>query len=287
MNFLELKNLSFAYPPVEGDVDENGKQIVPPIMWEHISFALPGGFVHLVGPNGCGKSTFLLLASGRLMPTTGSVLLLGQNPNAMEEEQRNLLASFIYQNMEFETDEKVESLLHHVYQNGALKGNAPAIREGHTNLLSEVTDLFELGDVLNHPLTGLSKGEIQRVLLAFSILYGSKSIFMDEPMFAMELPQKEKCLAYLRDFVKKTGTTIYISMHELDLTRKYAELVLLMYPNHDMDLGTPDEVLTNEDLEKAYGVPASMLKSGEEYTRTHLKEMSDLLGPRNSAGESK
>ena len=76
-------------------------------------------------------------------------------------------------------------------------------------------------------------------------------------------------------------------MHELDLTRKYAELVLLMYPNHDMDLGTPDEVLTNEDLEKAYGVPASMLKSGEEYTRTHLKEMSDLLGPRNSAGESK
>ena len=285
MNFLELKNFSFAYPLVEGDVDENGKQIVPPLMWEHISFELPGGFVHLVGPNGCGKSTFLLLASGRLVPTTGEVSLLGQNPCTLEEEQRNLLASFIYQNMEFDTDEKVDSLLRQVYANGALKGKSPAIRNEHEDLLSEIIDLFELNGVLNHPLTGISKGEIQRVLLAFSILYGSKSIFMDEPMFAMELPQKEKCLAYLRDFVKKTGTTIYISMHELDLTKKYAEKVLLMYPNHDMDLGTPEEVLTNEDLEKAYGVPASMLKSGEEYTRTHLKEMSELLQPGTATGE--
>lgn len=280
MSFLELKNLSFAYPPVEGDVDEKGRQIVPPNMWEHFSAELPGGFVHLVGPNGCGKSTFLLLASGRLMPVEGEVSLLGQNPHSLEEEKRNLLASFIYQNMEFDTDEKVGALLHQVYENGALKGNAPAIRDGHEDLLSETIGLFELDRVLNHPLTGLSKGEIQRVLLAFSILYGSKSIFMDEPMFAMELPQKEKSLAYLRDFVRKTGTTVYISMHELDLTRKYADLVLLMYPNHDMDLGTSEEVLTNEDLEKAYGVPASMLKSGEEYTRNHLKEVSDLLSER-------
>lgn len=293
MAFLELNDVSFAYPAVKGDVDENGKQIVPPALWEHVSFSLPGGFVHLVGPNGCGKSTFLLLASGRLAPTTGSVLLLGQNPHALKEEQRNLLASFIYQNMEFDTNEKVRDLLAQVYANGAHKGNAPAIgtdtarADGNAgasfsgnapaDLLAEVIAVFELAGVLDHPLTGLSKGEIQRVLLAFSLLYGSKSVFMDEPMFAMELAQKEKSLAYLRDVVQKTGTTIYISMHELDLTRKYAEQVLLIYPNHDMDLGTPQEVLTDEDLEKAYGVPAAMLKDSETYTRTHLKEMSDLL----------
>lgn len=278
MHFLELNDVSFSYPAVPGDTDENSTQIVPPALWERVSFALPGGFVHLVGPNGCGKSTFLLLASGRLAPTTGSVSLLGKNPHALREKQRNLLASFIYQNMEFDTDETVATLLGHVYANGALKGNAAAIRGGHDDLLAETTAIFALDDVLRHPLTGLSKGEIQRVLLAFSILYGSASIFMDEPMFAMEPAQKETSLAYLRDFVRKTDTTIYLSMHELDLTRKYAETVLLMYPNHDMDLGTPQEVLTDADLEKAYGVPAAMLKSGEAYTRAHLKEMSDLLG---------
>src|SRR3712207_9273679 len=44
-----------------------------------------------------------------------------------------------------------------------------------------------------------------------------------------------------------------ISMHELDLTRKYAETVMLFHPNHDIDLGTPDEVMTDADLEKVYG----------------------------------
>lgn len=239
MHFLELNDVSFSYPAVPGDTDENGKQIVPPVLWEHVSFALPGGFVHLVGPNGCGKSTFLLLASGRLAPTTGSISLLGKNPHALREDQRNLLASFIYQNMEFDTDETVATLLAHVYANGALKGNAAAIRGGHGDLLAETIAVFALDGVLQHPLTGLSKGEIQRVLLAFSILYGSASVFMDEPMFAMEPAQKETSLAYLREFVQKTGTTIYLSMHELDLTRKYAETVLLMYPNHDIDLGTP------------------------------------------------
>ena len=284
MSFLELNDLTFSYPPVEGDLDEKGRQIVPPLLWEGFSATLPGGFVHLVGPNGCGKSTLLLLASGRLVPLAGSVTLLGKNPQSLPEEERNLLASFIYQNMEFETDEKVDGLLRQVYANGSHKGTASAIRSdgGHKDLLSEVIAVFELGGLLNHPLTGLSKGEIQRVLLAFSILYGSESLFMDEPMFAMELPQKERSLSYLRDFVKKTGTTIYLSMHDLDLTRKYADTVLLIYPNHDMDLGTPEEVLTDEDLEKAYGVPASMLRDGEAYTRKHLKEVSDLLGTKPS-----
>ena len=88
--------------------------------------------------------------------------------------------------MEFERDDKVSELLTFVYQNGALKGKAQGL---HTNdLLSEVIEVFELKNVLNHGLTEISKGEIQRVLLAFSLLYGSASIFMDEPLFAGKSP---------------------------------------------------------------------------------------------------
>jgi len=120
----------------------------------------------------------------------------------------------------------------------------------------------------------LSKGEIQRVLLAFGILYGSASLFMDEPLFAMEPHQKEAALAYLKEYVHKTGTTIYISMHELDLTKKYADTVLLFYPNRDMALGTPEEVLTRDDVEKAYGVPYAMLKDHENLSREYLNSLS-------------
>ena len=261
-NFLEINDITFTYPAVEGDLDENGKQIEPKPVFEHFSAALPKGFVSFVGQNGCGKTTLMLLASGRLTPESGSVSLLGQNPAKLDDEQKNLLASVIYQNMEFETEDKVSELLSFVYQNGALKGQAKAIRDTTEggDLLGEVIDVFELKNVLEHPLTKLSKGEIQRVLLAFGILYGSASLFMDEPLFAMEPHQKEAALAYLKEYVHKTGTTIYISMHELDLTKKYADTVLLFYPNRDMALGTPEEVLTRDDVEKAYGVPYAMLK---------------------------
>lgn len=275
MNYIEFNDVSFTYPAVEGDLDAEGKQIIPQPVFDHFSGRIPAGFTSLVGPNGCGKTTFMMLASGRLIPQNGKCYLFGEDIASLSEEKKNLVASVIYQNMEFESDDKVSELLTFVYQNGALKGKAQGL---HTNdLLSEVIEVFELKNVLNHGLTEISKGEIQRVLLAFSLLYGSASIFMDEPLFAMENRQKEAALAYLKEFSAKTGTSIYISMHELDLTRKYADNVLLFYPNRDMAYGTPEEVMTTEDLEKAYGVPAAMLKNGEDMTREELQQSADAI----------
>lgn len=275
MNCIEFDDVSFTYPAVEGDVDADGKQIVPKPVFDHFTGAVPAGFTSLIGANGSGKTTFIMLASGRLVPQQGKCLLFGQDIAHLSEDKKNLIASVIYQNMEFESKEKVSELLSYVYRNGALKGNAKGVRGG--NLLEEVTSVFELDGVLDHGLMSLSKGEIQRVLLAFSLLYGSSSVFMDEPMFAMENRQKEASLAYLKEFCAKTGTALFISMHELDLSRKYADKVILFYPNRDMDYGTPEEVMTDADLEKAYGVPVAMLKNGEDMTRAELQQTSDAI----------
>lgn len=275
MDFLEFNDVTFTYPQLEGDLDSEGNQIIPKPVFEHFSGKLPGGgFVNLVGQNGCGKTTFLMLASGRLSPVSGEVKLLGQTPANLDQESKNLLASVIYQNMEFENDQKVKELLATVYSNGALKENAQAI-QGSGDFLAEVIDVFELSQLLDRPLTHLSKGEMQRLILSFSLLYGSATIFMDEPMFAMEDRQKEKSLSYLKAFTKKTGTTIYCSMHELDLSKKYADKVLLFYPDRSMSFGTPEEVLTPEDLEKAYQIPAQMLKNKEDLTREQLKAIAE------------
>lgn len=277
MNIIAFNNVHFSYPPVEGDVDENGNQIQSPVVFDHFSAELPSGFVSLVGPNGSGKSTFMLLASGRLLPLEGKIWLFGKETASLFEEERSELASFIYQNMEFDTDDNVFDLLEYVYQNGLLKGKAKGIRNAGEDLLVEIKNVFELNSLGKNKLNGLSKGEMQRVLLAFSLLYGSKSVFMDEPLFAVEDYQKHNSLEYLRDFAKSTQTTIYISMHELDLTRKYAERVMLFYPNHNIDLGTPEEVMTDSDLEKAYGIPASMLKHSEMMTRNQIKDESEMI----------
>lgn len=268
MNFIEFNDVSFTYPADEGEV-------LPPV-YDHFTGNIPGGFTSVIGPNGCGKSTFMLLASGRIMPANGKIYLLGQEINKLSEEKKNLLASVIYQNMEFESEDKVEQLLSFVYQNGALKANAKGIKG--SDLFAEVVDTFELSSVMKHGLTQISKGENQRVLLAFSLLYGSASVFMDEPLFAMEDMQKKTALEYLRAYSMETKTPMFISMHELDLTRMFAEKVLLIHPDRNMSYGTVEEVMTNDELEKAYGIPASMLKHNETLTREELAEQVKLFG---------
>lgn len=268
MNFIEFNDVSFTYPADEGEV-------LPPV-YDHFTGNIPGGFTSVIGPNGCGKSTFMLLASGRIQPANGKIYLLGQEINKLSEEKKNLLASVIYQNMEFESEDKVEQLLSFVYQNGALKANAKGIKGN--DLFAEVVDTFELSSVMKHGLTQISKGENQRVLLAFSLLYGSASVFMDEPLFAMEDMQKKTALEYLRAYSMETKTPMFISMHELDLTRMFAEKVLLIHPDRNMSYGTVEEVMTNDELEKAYGIPASMLKHNETLTREELAEQVKLFG---------
>ena len=66
-------------------------------------------------------------------------------------------------------------------------------------------------------------------------------------------------------------------MHELDLSRKYAGRVLLFHPDRTIDYGTPGEVMTDEGLEKAYGVPVAMLKKQEDMTREELKTAADAI----------
>ena len=275
--FLVFNDVSFKYPPIEGDLDENENQVIPSFIFEHFSAQLPEGFTSIIGPNGCGKSTLMLLASGRLKCETGNVFLYGIDPVSLEEESKNLLASVIYQNMEFETEDKVSDLLKQVFENGGYKGEMLSLTGNFNSLYDEVIFVFELKDELDKELKNLSKGQMQRVLLAFSVLYGSKSIFMDEPLYAMEDNQKEKSLEYLAELCKSFNVSIYISMHELDLTRKYAQNVLLMKPNRDMVLGTPEEVMTSDELESAYGVPASMLKHQESMTRDNLNQWAQSL----------
>ncbi len=270
MSFIQFQDVRFAYPPIEGDVDQDGNQIIPAPIFDHCNAELPGGFVSLVGPNASGKSTFMLLAAGRLLPQQGKVFLFNNDTSKLSEKDREKLASFIYQNMEFETDDTVSELLNYVYSNGCFIGNADENKS--QDLLSQVSEVLELEGLMNHKLNGLSKGEMQRVILAFALLYGSKSIFMDEPLFALENYLKHNVLKYLKEYCTAYGTNIYISMHELELNRIYPDNILLFYPNRDMEFGTPEEILTDEALEKAYGVPAAMLKDSEALTRKALQE---------------
>ncbi len=257
---IVFERVTFRYPETETDV------------FSELDIELPPGIVSLVGQNGTGKSTLLLLASGRLLPTSGRVLIRGTDTQTLgDEETRQALVSFVYQNMEFDTEETIGALLRYVAANG-LRGESSA------DAVSELVDAFELRAILGRRTQEVSKGELQRTILAFSLLYGSPILAMDEPIFALEDREKTAAMDFLARRARNAGLSLYYSVHELDISEKYSDFIVLFSKDAPPRVGPTPQIFTRETIEKAYEVPFALLKRREELYRRYLVELLRVKG---------
>jgi iron complex transport system ATP-binding protein len=253
---IRLENVSFYYPETEQ------------LVFNDLSIDLPRGIATLVGQNGTGKSTLLLLAAGILLPVEGTVFIRGiDTRNLREEQERQRHVSFVYQNMEFETEESIGDLLEYVHENGFHETKDP-------DLISELVEVCELEKVLGKKTQEVSKGELQRTIVAFSLLYGSKILMMDEPIFAMEDYQKHRIMKYLAEYASSRDLSLYYSVHELDISEKYSDYLLLFHKNGRIELGPTGELYNRRNIEEAYEVPYIMLKRKEAIYREALRDRS-------------
>jgi ABC-type cobalamin/Fe3+-siderophores transport system ATPase subunit len=253
---IQLRNVSFYYPESER------------LVFNDLSIDLPRGITTLVGQNGTGKSTLLLLAAGILLPSGGTVHLRGiDTRNLRDEQERQRHVSFVYQNMEFETEENIGDLLDYVYENGFHEPRDP-------DLITDLVDVCELKRILGKKTQEVSKGELQRTIVAFSLLYGSKIIMMDEPIFALEEYQKHRIMKYLIEYAASRGLSLYYSVHELDISEKYSDYLLLFHKNRRIELGSTREIYNRKNIEEAYEVPYIMLKRKEAIYREVLRDRS-------------
>lgn len=277
-SIIEFDDVSFVYPGEPGPV------------FGGLSISIPAGVTSLAGPNGVGKSTFLLLAGARLFPTAGQVRVLGQDAaqfinagvDPARETQRNRLVSFVYQNMEFESEQPVGELLEFVqaagaWEQGTAQGDA---------FRTEMVSLLELTPELCKRTGELSKGAMQRAVVAFSLLYGSRLILLDEPVFALEDRQKEAVFELVVDTARRHGRSVLYSAHELDLTRRYSDRLLLFAKDGTLRFGPTEEVLTREHLEHAYQVPYELLHRKEQLYREMLRGEAELTPRPGEAGGS-
>ncbi len=81
---------------------------------------------------------------------------------------------------------------------------------------------LELESVLDRKTQEINKGEIQRIILAFSLLYGSHIIMMDEPIFALEESQKQRVMDFITRFVKQEELSLYYAVHDLNISQTYS-----------------------------------------------------------------
>jgi len=256
MDLIKFENITFSY---DNETDGNKHHIL-----SDYTAVLPDGVVTLVGQNGTGKSTLLLLAAGLLLPLKGDVFIFNKNSNTFKNlNERQKFVSFIYQNMEFETEEKIGDLLNYVYDNGYYE-------EKRIDFIPDLIRELELEKILSKKTQETSKGELQRTIIAFSLLYGSKIIMMDEPIFALEEKQKIKVMDFLYNIAKSDKINIYYSLHDIDLSKKFSDYALLFYKDKMPEFGKTEKILTRENIEQAFDIPFALLRTKERNFREAL-----------------
>ncbi len=187
-----------------------GKQEVPVLKGVDIDVA-PGEFVAIMGPSGCGKSTLLHLLGGLLSPTSGSIIIDGEDLAKVSDAERTDIRrrkiGFVFQRFNLfptltaEGNLKLAEKIHE----GSGKGSPEKRRE--------VLRLLKLEDKMHHKPVELSGGEQQRVALARAVINNPAIILADEPTGNLDSENSEIVLDMFRELNKGLGQTIIMITH--------------------------------------------------------------------------
>lgn len=182
-----------------------------------------GEFVAVMGPSGCGKSTLLYVLGGLTAPSSGRVLVDGNDLGEMSDAERTLLRrrkiGFVFQRF---------NLLPTLSAYGNIAIAQQIQGDGFDPHRFQVTvDLLGLKERLHHRPGELSGGEQQRVAIARAVVTDPKLVLADEPTGNLDSRNSEAVLQMLKELHDELGQTIIMITHNPDAAA-YAERIVQM-----------------------------------------------------------
>jgi iron complex transport system ATP-binding protein len=120
------------------------------------------------------------------------------------------------------------------------------------------TDLTRLA---HRPVVQLSGGERQRAFLALALAQNPRVLLLDEPTTFLDVRYQLELLELLARLNRDRGLSIITVLHELDLAARYSHRLVLIQEGRAIEVGTPDTVLTPENLRRGFGIEAIVLST--------------------------
>lgn len=190
---------------------------------DRVSFEIKKGeFVAYAGPNGAGKSTTMKLLAGMLIPTDGSISVLGLSPQKQRCALMRHLGVLFGNRTELWWD-------HPVIQSFEWKKVVWDIPdEIYRKNLAMVTELLDLGGLLKTFARELSLGQRMRADLAMLLLHSPTLILLDEPTLGLDVMAKRQMIHFLKQLNEQAGTTIVVTSHDMDDLEEMAQRILLL-----------------------------------------------------------
>ena len=193
-----------------------------------------GEFISLLGPSGCGKTTVLRMVAGFETPTSGGIVIDGQEVTGLRANQRNIGMMFqayaLFPNM---------TVAENVAFGLKVKGVAKAQRDARVDEMLRLIGLPEMGGRYPFQLSG---GQQQRVALARALAPSPRVLLLDEPLSALDAKVRVSLRNEIREIQRELGITTIFVTHDQEEALSMSDRVVVMNGGIAEQVGAPFEV---------------------------------------------
>lgn len=241
---IKMENVEFGY--------ENGPRVL-----NDVNLDLEGaGLYCIIGPNGVGKSTLVKCINGLLRPTSGKVYL--DNRDLSEYTSKEIAERIGY--VPVHTDDMFSMTVFETVMIG--RGNRRSWRTSTDDILKvhRVLDVFGMEGFAGRKFNELSAGQHQKVALARGLVQETDILLLDEPTSNLDIRHQIFVAELLREIAARKNIMVIMISHNLDITAKYADKVIMMSTDGSIKtVGTANEVITSENLRDVYDVETEII----------------------------
>ena len=261
MAYLEIKNLEKHFVKTAGGMLSSRKETVKAV--DGVSLDIEKGeILGLVGESGCGKSTLSRTLMQLIPPTSGSIILNGENLSALnhsEVRKRRLDFQMVFQDPYASLNPRMT----------VFSTIAEAVRQRHpkmkgAELEKKVIDLMstvglEAAQMKRYPHE-FSGGQRQRIAIARALAPEPKLIIADEPVSALDVSIQSQILNLLKELQRDLGLTMVFISHDLGVVHYIADRIAVMYQGKIVETGPASEVFNSPKDEYTKRLLASIPK---------------------------
>ncbi len=223
-----------------------------------VSFEVEDGhFVGIVGPNGAGKTTLLRAIVGLLEIRGGSIVIGNHKIENLDRRELARRIAFVPQLMEPVDGFSVEDLV--------MLGRTPYLdrfsfeQNDDYDAVKWAIEELKIEDLKDRQTTELSGGEFQRVAIARALAQEPRVMLLDEPTSHLDIRYQVNICKMLRKL--RSHRSIVATFHDLNLASRFCSRLVLLKNGELIAEGTPDQVVTPENIWKAYRIKVAVRKN--------------------------
>lgn len=225
---IDVRNLTKQFAPGQSAV-------------ENTSFSIPRGqLVGLLGGNGAGKTTTLSMLLGILVPTKGSIHVMGID---MTKNRHDALARMNFSSPYVDLPQRST-----VRENLTVFSHLYGVKN-YKQRIDELTHDLEVSQFLDRRYGSLSAGQKTRVLLAKSLINAPEVLLMDEPTASLDPDTADWVRTYILKYQKETKATILMASHNMVEVERMCADVIMMKAGRIVDRASPDSLIAKYGME--------------------------------------